>query len=71
MNFGKKIMRNRILICVYWKITGRLEVYTTMTKLYEKHEDTILGVSKWTLYRKNLFEGWENDVVKIQKIEPN
>lgn len=64
-------MRNTNVICVYWKITGRLEVFSNLGKLYTKYENSILGVSKWTLYRKNLEEGWENGFIKIQKVNPN
>jgi hypothetical protein len=64
-------MRNNYVICVYWKISGRLEVFSNLGKLYTKYNDSILGVSIWTLHRKNLSDGWENDVVKIQKVSPN
>jgi hypothetical protein len=64
-------MRNNSVICVYWKITGRLEVFSNLGKLYSKYESSILGVSKWTLHRKKLLDGWENEFVKIQKVIPN
>lgn len=64
-------MRNSSVICIYWKITGRLEVFSNLGKLYTKYDGSILGVSKWTLYRKKLEDGWENDFLKIQKIVPN
>jgi len=71
MNYGKKDMRNKNLIGVYWKITGRIEVFSNLGKLYSTYDGSILGISKWTLHRKDLIEGWENDIVKIQKIIPN
>lgn len=64
-------MRNSYVIGVYWKISGRIEVFSNLGKLYSKYDGSILGISKWTLHRKNLSEGWENDIVKIQKISPN
>jgi hypothetical protein len=64
-------MRNSYIICVYWKISGRLEAFSNLGKLYSKYDGSILGVSKWTLHRKDLLEGWENDIIKIQKVSPN
>lgn len=64
-------MRNSYVIGIYWKISGRIEVFSNLGKLYSKYDSSILGISKWTLHRKNLSEGWENDIVKIQKISPN
>ena len=61
-------MRSSTIICIRWKLTGRIEVFNNLGKLYSSYSDTILGVSKHTLHRKNLFEGFQNEVFEIYKI---
>ena len=50
-------MRSQTIICVRWKLTGRIEHYVNLGKLYAYHDPNTLGVSRFTLDRKNLFEG--------------
>lgn len=64
-------MRSSTIICIRWKITGRIEVYNNLGKLYTSYSDSILGVSRYTLDRKDLFEGYQNDVVEIYKMRLN
>jgi len=60
-------MRSSTIICIRWKLTGRIEVFNNLGKLYSSYSDGILGVSRYTLDRKDLFEGYQNDVVEIYK----
>lgn len=61
-------MRSSTLICIRWKLTGRIEIYNNLGKLYSTYSTNNLGVSRGTLDRKNLFEGYQNDTVEIYKI---
>ena len=61
-------MRSSTIICIRWKLTGRIEVYNNLGKLYTSYSDSILGVSRYTLDRKDLFEGYQNDIVEIYKM---
>jgi hypothetical protein len=61
-------MRNSTVIYIRWKLTGRIEVFVNLGKLYSTHTNELLGVSRWALDRKNLFEGYENSIVEIKKV---
>jgi hypothetical protein len=61
-------MRSSTLICIRWKLTGRIEIYTNLGKLYSSYSTNTLGVSRGTLDRKNLFEGYQNDTIEIYKM---
>ncbi len=61
-------MRSSTLICIRWKLTGRIEIYNNLGKLYSAYSSNTLGVSRWSLDRKNLFEGYQNDTVEIYKM---
>lgn len=56
------------IILVRWKVTGRLEVFTNLGKLYNRYEPENLGVSRWTLNRKKLDEGYENSIIHLIKL---
>lgn len=76
VNFSKRennflYMRSQTIICVRWKLTGRIEVFVNLGKLYWKYNDTQLGVSRWTLNKKNLYDGWSNDIIEIFKLKVN
>jgi hypothetical protein len=60
-------MRSQTVIYVRWKITGRIEHFTNLGKLYWRYKDDQLGVSRHTLNKKDLFSGFQNDVVEILK----
>jgi hypothetical protein len=64
-------MRSSTLICIRWKLTGRIEIYTNLGKLYSSYSTNTLGVSRGTLDRKNLFEGYQNDTIEIYKMRIN
>lgn len=61
-------MRSSTIICIRWKITGRIELFSNLGKLYSSYSDSILGVSRYTLDRKNLFDGYQNDTIEIYKM---
>ena len=60
-------MRSQTIICVHWKISGRTEVFVNLGKLYWRYRNNELGVSRGTLDRKNLYDGYQNDIVIITK----
>lgn len=64
-------MRSSTVICIRWKITGRIELFNNLGKLYSSYSDGILGVSRHTLNRKDLFEGFQNEFVEIYKMRLN
>lgn len=59
------------IIYIKWKITNRIEIFSNLGKLYMKYKDSEIGVSRFTLNRKKLYDGWENDIVEIKKISIN
>jgi hypothetical protein len=61
-------MRSETVIYLRWKISNRVEVFVNLGKLYTSYSSDDLGITRWTLDRKNLFSGWENDTVEIKKI---
>jgi hypothetical protein len=61
-------MRSSTIICIRWKITGRIELFSNLGKLYSNYSDSVIGVSRYTLDRRNLFEGYQNDTVEIYKM---
>ncbi len=71
MSFGKKRittkMRSKTLICIRWKLTGRIEIFINLGKLFKTYSGDMLGVSRGTLDRKDLYEGYQNDTVEIYK----
>lgn len=62
-------MGSSTVIYVRWKITGRIEIFTNLGKLYSKYSSSSIGVGRSTLDRKNLYDGYENDTVSILKCE--
>ena len=60
-------MRSQTILIVRWKLTGRMEVFVNLGKLYTTYSSSSLGVSRYTLDRKNLFEGFQNETVEILK----
>jgi len=61
-------MRSSTLICIRWKLTGRIEIFNNLGKLFSAYSGNTLGVSRGTLDRRNLFEGYQNDTVEIYKM---
>lgn len=60
-------MRSQTIICVRWKLSGRIEHFVNLGKLYGYYRNDELGVSRATLDRKNLFDGYENEAIEIIK----
>jgi hypothetical protein len=60
-------MRSQTVICIRWKLTGRIEVFVNLGKLFTSYSGNQLGVSRSTLDRKNLFDGYQNDTIEIFK----
>ena len=60
-------MRSQTVICIRWKLTGRIEVFVNLGKLFTSYSGNQLGVSRSTLDRKNLFDGSQNDTIEIFK----
>jgi hypothetical protein len=76
VNYGKREtnslssfkMRSQTLLIIRWKLTGKMEAYVNLGKLYTTYSSSHLGVSRYTLDRKNLFEGFQNEIVEIIKV---
>lgn len=60
-------MRSNTIICVHWKLSGRLEHFVNLGKLFTYYKSNELGVSRSILNRKNLFDGYHNDIIEIIK----
>ena len=67
VNFGKKDMRSNTIICVIWKLTGRIEHFVNLGKLYTHYGNDELGISRSSLNKKDLFEGYDTETIKILK----
>ena len=61
------MMRSQTVICVRWKLTGRIEHFVNLGKLYTQYRNNEVGVSRGSLDRKDLYSGYQNDVVEILK----
>lgn len=64
-------MRSQTVIVVRWKLTEKIESFVNLGKLYNTYDSSQLGVSRWTLDRKDLFDGYQNDTVQIIKCYVN
>jgi hypothetical protein len=60
-------MISTTIIYLKWKLTGRIEIFTNLGKLYDRYSIDDLGVSRHTLNRKNLYDGWESDMIEVKK----
>ncbi len=60
-------MRSQTILILRWKSTGRMEVFVNLGKLYNSYNSSILGVSRYTLDRKDLLNGFNNEIVEILK----
>ena len=67
MNYGKKEMRSSTVICIRWKITGRLEHFVNLGKVFTYYSSYELGVSRSILNRRDLFDGYQNDMIEVIK----
>lgn len=59
------------LICLIWKLSGRIEIFSTLSNVYKKYDKFDLGISIHTLYKKDLTNGFENDNVILCRVELN
>jgi hypothetical protein len=64
-------MRYRTVIYVRWKLTGRFEIFINLGKLYARYGDSELGVSRSTLSKKRLHDGYSNEIVEVFKCHVN
>jgi hypothetical protein len=60
-------MRSNTVICVRWKISGRIEHFVNLGKLFHYYSDGELGVDRTFLNRRDLFNSYENSTVQIIK----
>lgn len=58
----------KTVIFVRWKVSGRYEVFSNLSKLYTRYDSSNLGVSRWTLNRKKIIDGYENDIIYLIKL---
>jgi len=64
-----KRRRSSTVISLRWKADNFTEVFVNLGKLYKKYDAEKLGISRFTLDRRNLFEGYENGVIALRKLE--
>ncbi len=60
-------MRSQTVICIRWKLSGRIEIFVNLGKVFSNYSTIELGVSRGTLDRRNLFEGYENEMIEMNK----
>jgi hypothetical protein len=60
-------MRSNTIICIRWKLTGRLEHFVNLGKVFTYYDSDELGVSRSKLNRRNLFDGFQTDTIEIVK----
>lgn len=60
-------MRSETIIYLRWKLTGRIEFFVNLGKLYSYYTDVELGVSRHTLNKKDLSLGYQNGIIEIRK----
>lgn len=64
-----KTIRTTTVISLRWKSDNLIEVFVNLGKLFAKYDAEKLGVSRFTLDRKDLKEGYENELVALRKLE--
>jgi len=64
-------MRGSTVIYVKWKITGRIEIFVNLGKLYSIYSSSELGVSRHTLGKKDLYSGYSSEIVDVFKFHIN
>ena len=57
----------KTVIFLKWKISGRIEHFVNLGKLYSFYKENEIGIPRNTLSRKDLTIGFENDIVYILK----
>ena len=60
-------MRGETVIYIHWKLSGRIEHFSNLGKLFSYYRNGELCVSRGTLDRKDLYEGYENEVIHLIK----
>lgn len=60
-------MKSKTIIYIKWKISNRFDIFTNLGKLFDEYDSDQVGISRYTLNRKDLFGGFENDKVEIKK----
>jgi hypothetical protein len=58
----------RTVIYVRWILTGRVEIFANLGKLYSAYDESQVGISRHTLTKKNIYSGYVNEVVEIFKM---
>jgi hypothetical protein len=62
-------MRSETIIYLKWKLTGRIDFFVNLGKLYSYYTDVELGVSRHTLNKKDLSIGYENAIIEVRKVQ--
>ena len=60
-------MRSNTIICVIWKLSGRIEHFVNLGKLYKHYSNDEIGISRSSLNKKDLFEGYDSEIIKVLK----
>jgi hypothetical protein len=62
-------MRSETIIYLRWKLTGRIDFFVNLGKLYSYYTDVEMGVSRHTLNKKDLSIGYENGIIEVRKVQ--
>lgn len=62
-------MRSKTIIVLRWVLSGRIEVFHNLGKLYLKYPDDMIGITRHGLSKKNLKNGYHNSTVEVYKLE--
>jgi len=60
-------MRSNTIIYLRWKLSGRIEHFVNLGKLYSHYNSSNLGVTRSMLNKRDLLKGYENDTIEILK----
>lgn len=61
-------MNSKTVIYLKWKLTNRVEIFVNLGKIFSFYKNNELNVSRDTLNRKDLFDGYENDIIELKKM---
>jgi hypothetical protein len=61
-------MASSTVIYVRWKVTGRIEIFTNLGRLFYVYNPEQLGVSRHTLNKRDLTSGYSNEYLEMFKL---
>lgn len=61
-------MATSTVIYLRWKVTGRIEIFSNLGRLFSVYGTDQLGISRHTLNKKNLSDGYSNEYLELFKL---